>query len=466
MPQSVAAWCRRAGHTVRYETYYGQQAPHTLLPQPLDIAFICAFTESAPLAYALSLLLRRQGVRTILGGPHARSFPKDAARFFDVVVKDCDEGLIRDCVNEQHPAGTVLSSTAKIFDFPSLAERRVDLDRVSLLFGRYSTLSVVPLVSSVGCPYDCDFCVDWNQAYRLRNADDLRDDLEYASTQLNGRTLAFYDPNFGVNFDKTVGVLEQIDPSRRNPYIMESSLSILKERRLARLRDTNCIYIAPGVESWFDYGKKAGTIAADASTKFRHIVDQFELIGGFVPGLQANFLFGTDADNGCEPAELTKSFIRKFPNVFPGVAFPIAFGGIPLRETLRQQGRLLPLPSCYYMDPIPTFRFKNYRFDEFFGHLISIFREAVSAQMLWNRMRARLPMTIRLAYLVRSIEIRRYIDYLQEFRRVLKEDRSVGAFNEANNSMIPAYYDFLLNGRLGRYADLLGQRDRHELVPE
>ncbi|KSV61334.1 hypothetical protein N182_37910 [Sinorhizobium sp. GL2] len=460
MPQSIAAWCRRAGHTVAYSTYYGQRPVHELIPSSAEVVFISAFTESCALAYCLANLLRRRGVRTILGGPHANAFPNDAARFFDVVVKRCDETLIRECLEETYPRGAILNSVATTVDLPSLAERRADLDRVSLLFGSFSNLSVIPIVSSSGCPYDCDFCVDWDQQYRLRNADDLQQDFLYASTQMPGRTLAFYDPNFGVNFDKTVGVLEQLDPKSRNPYIIESSLTVLKESRLARLRDTNCIFIAPGVEAWSGYGRKTGTMTLDASAKFSRIVEHFALIGRYVPGLQANFLFGSDVDQGEEPVQLTREFIRRFPNIFPGIAVPIAFGGIPMREALRQQQRLLPLPACYYIDPFPTYRFKHYAMKDFFRHLIAIYREAAGFKLAVRRMLQPINLPIRLSYLVRIFELRRHIALLEQFSRVLTHDKEVAAFNNGKSAAIPVYYDWALSLRLGRYAELLPRPDR------
>jgi hypothetical protein len=66
MSQSVAAWCRRAGHTVIYNTYYGQRPVHELIPSSTDVVFISAFTESSALAYALANLFRRRGVKMIL----------------------------------------------------------------------------------------------------------------------------------------------------------------------------------------------------------------------------------------------------------------------------------------------------------------------------------------------------------------------------------------------------------------
>ena len=49
---------------------------------------------ASALAYALAKLYRREGTLTVIGGPHARSFPADRLRFFDWVVLECDKTLI------------------------------------------------------------------------------------------------------------------------------------------------------------------------------------------------------------------------------------------------------------------------------------------------------------------------------------------------------------------------------------
>ena len=92
--------------------------------------------------------------------------------------------------------------------------------------------------------------------------------------------------------------------------MIESSLSILKAHRLRRLRDTNCVYIAPGVESWADYANKSGTGIRKGEEKFAKISEHFETISEFVPALQANFMFGMDTDQGYEPVRLDKTLHR------------------------------------------------------------------------------------------------------------------------------------------------------------
>ena len=90
------------------------------------------------------------------------------------------------------------------------------------------------------------------------------------------------------------------------PYIVESSLSLLRGPRLQRLRDTNCFYIAPGIESWSDdYSNKAGVGRKTGLEKVRLVAEHLELLHSYVSGIQVNFIFGLDTDEGDEPVELT-----------------------------------------------------------------------------------------------------------------------------------------------------------------
>src|SRR5271157_3055775 len=101
MPQTVAVWCRQLGHKVHYTTYWGQADPVSLLPNDIDVLFVSSYTQSSALAYAIATVFKRRNTLTVLGGPHARSFPTDSMRFFDIVVKDCDRPLIADILNKR-----------------------------------------------------------------------------------------------------------------------------------------------------------------------------------------------------------------------------------------------------------------------------------------------------------------------------------------------------------------------------
>jgi hypothetical protein len=345
-----------------------------------------------------------------------------------------------------------------------LEERRADIDKARLMHRRLPKLSLVPLMSSTGCPYACNFCSDWNNPYAPRDPDDLRADLDFAAEAFPGQLLAFYDPNFGVNFDRTIGLLEGNPKARRNPFVVESSLSILKPHRLRRLRETNCVFVAPGIESWQDYGNKSATGQSRSRDKYARVAEHFRLLSAVFPGLQANFIFGHDSDNGREPIELTTDFIRQFPRVFPKIAIPIAFGGTPLRDELRAQGRLLPLPPVFYFNPLPTLLVKNYPMGAFFTGLIEMFSAVTARSRLLTLGLSSMSLPMRAAYLLGALDVAGHMRILRRFRDRLVGDPEMARFNSGQSAAIPAYYHDLLRGRLQRYAELLSCRDCEEIA--
>jgi len=341
-PQAVAVWCRQMGHRTFYAIYYGAGDPKRSLPDDLDVVFIATYTQASALAYALAKLYRREGVLTVIGGPHAKAFPADCLRYFDVVVQECDKPLIVDILKGVYPPGTIVSSGKPLEDLPTVEERMPEIRASAFLFGRRRyAATTVPIVASLGCPYQCDFCIDWNTPYRLLPTERLEADLRYLSRCWPGVMIAYHDPNFAVRFDEVLDVMERVPPGRRNPYLMESSLTILRGERIPRLGATNCAFVAPGVESWEGYSNKAGVGRATGPTKVERVAEHFRRLHEHVPYLQANFMFGLDTDAGDEPVELTKEFMTRTPFVWPVVNIPHPFGGTPLYEQYLEEGRIL-----------------------------------------------------------------------------------------------------------------------------
>jgi hypothetical protein len=170
-------------------------------------------------------------------------------------------------------------------------------------------------------------------------ADRLIEDLRFVGRRFPKALIAFHDPNFGIKFDETLSALEQQD--QRLPYMMESSLSVLKPARLARLGATNCVFVAPGIESWDDFSNKSGGASKKGMEKVESVADQFRDLHAHVPNLQANFIFGLDTDCGDEPIRLLKLFMDKTPFVWPTMNIPVPFGGTPLFDDLLRNGRFL-----------------------------------------------------------------------------------------------------------------------------
>jgi hypothetical protein len=81
MPQIIGVWCTEEGHDVTYSIFTGSQNLKDLLSDSAELIFISSFTYTAQLAYALSNYFRLRGIVTVLGRPHARSYPGDACHY-------------------------------------------------------------------------------------------------------------------------------------------------------------------------------------------------------------------------------------------------------------------------------------------------------------------------------------------------------------------------------------------------
>ncbi|HEY9425587.1 MAG TPA: hypothetical protein VIR34_00425, partial [Gemmatimonadaceae bacterium] len=100
MPQAVAVWCEEAGHQVNFVCYTGFENLAEEISADTDVLFIGAFTQAAHLAYAVSNMHRQRGAITVLGGPHARCYPEDAARHFDYVLGFTDRTTVEDVLRD------------------------------------------------------------------------------------------------------------------------------------------------------------------------------------------------------------------------------------------------------------------------------------------------------------------------------------------------------------------------------
>ena len=391
----------------------------------------------------------------MIGGPHARSFPADCLRFFDLVVHECDKTLIDDILRMSCRRGTVVSRAGFLRDLPSVEERLPEITGTTLTRGR-RTLRHIPLLTSVGCPYSCDFCVDWSTPHTMLSLDRLEDDLRYVSAKMPGVLISFDDPNFGVKFEQVLDALETIPASKRNPYLMESSLSILRSSRLDRLRESNCVYVAPGIESWSGYSAKADVGKDVGEAKLEALVAHFTELYEYVPGLQANFLFGTDVDAGDEPVALTKEFIRRLPFVWPTINIPMPFGGTPLYDRHLSAGRVLKqMPFSFYYMPYLVTRPKNYASVAYYEKIIEMHRAAYSGGMLVRRLSRARTGILKGVHALRTLSMKSELAQLGRIRDRLKSDPELAAFHDGRSQELPEYYRRIFRAKLGAYSELI-----------
>lgn len=348
MPQAVAAWAAAEGHRVSYLAFIGHEDLESELPDDLDVLFVSGFSSAAYLAYAVARRFRQRGTVTVLGGPHARAYPHEAARFFDYVVETADAELVRDLLSAPHQlpeGGAVLSAKRPLADLPGVRERW-PFARTVLEKGL--TPGVLASLASLGCPYQCRFCVDATVAYKTLPREQILEDLGFVQQVMRVPAVSWQDPNFAVRFDETLDVIEEAAPDGGIKFIAESSLSILDESRLARLQRNGFVAMFVGIESWYGFNDKVRQRGKDGSAKLDAIVEQAAAITRHIPYTQTNFVWGLDEDAEHDTFGLTREFVERVPGAFPSHSIATAFGDAsPMGLAARRAGRILDVPFQY-----------------------------------------------------------------------------------------------------------------------
>jgi len=450
MPQAVAVWCEEQGHDVRFVCYTGFEDLSRELLEDTDVLFIGAFTRAAQLAYAISNLYRRRGAVTILGGPHARCYPEDAARFFDYVLGFTDKTVLEDVLRErrpQRPYGVQLAARRQPVALPGVEERWKFIEPT---IAKAPTFKIVPMIGSMGCPYTCSFCIDSVVDYQPLGFEQIKSDLRFLLTRMKKPRVGWHDPNFGVRFNDYMGAIEEAVPPGRIDFVAESSLSLLSEANLKRLQKNGFKGMLPGIESWYEFGNKSKTGRNQGLDKVRQVADHVNLILRHIPFVQTNFVLGLDCDEGAEPFELTKRFIDLAPGAYPAFSLFTAYGrAAPLNLELQRAGRVLPVPfqflnAHHAMNVRPL----HYDWVTFYDHVIDLTRYALTGRRVYRRLLANRGIIPKWLNLVRALSSGRVV-YQSKVRDMLASDPEFRAFFDGETERIPKFYEERVRRSLG-----------------
>lgn len=458
MAQSVAVWCEELGHRVRYVCYTGAQDLLREIGDEADVVIVSAFTRSAQLAYALSHYYRSRGATTILGGPHARCYAEDALLYFDAVLGFTDRETIREALADRtrgRREGIFLAAPGHPPELPSARERWKYISRT--LERAPPILKVVPMISSLGCPYSCPFCIDSTVKYQPLSRDQLADDLRFVEQQMPDAVIGWHDPNFGVRFDEYMTAIE--GSSRTLRFIAESSLSLLSEANVRRMAKAGFVALLPGIESWYGMGFKSKTGANQGQAKVDQVADHVNMLLKHVPYVQTNFVLGLDDDCGTDPFELTKAFIDKVPGAFPAYSQRTAFGeATPENLALQKAGRVIGFPFHFLdnnqvMNVTPL----NYRWDEFYRNLLDLTEHSFTSKAILRRWRGTRQFTARAVNFLRAVssEGKGRIRHYRAVLSALDSDPAVGRYFAGESRKLPEFYRRKIQADLGKFWEWL-----------
>jgi hypothetical protein len=315
------------------------------------------------------------------------------------------------------------------------------------------------MIGSLGCPYTCSFCIDAQVDYQPLATAQIKEDLRFLLSRMKRPRVGWHDPNFGVRFDEIMTAIEEAAPQGSIDFAAESSLSLLSESHLKRLRAAGFKAMLPGVESWYSLGGKSKTGSASGLEKVRKVADHLNMVLSYIPYVQANFVLGLDVDEGAEPFELSKQFIDLAPGVFPAYSLLSAFGqAAPLNLDLQRAGRVLATPFHFLDNNRATnVRPKNYTWTALYENVIGLRKHAFSYPAVARRFHANRGTIPRWMNAVRALssEGAGRIRYDVNVRRLLDSDATLRSFFDGETTTVPRFYTEQVKNDLGSFWEAL-----------
>jgi anaerobic magnesium-protoporphyrin IX monomethyl ester cyclase len=247
-----------------------------LADHDLDVVGIYCYTHGLPDVQLAIDAVRRHNPRAhiALGGPHAIMFPEYAIglRGVDSICTGDGDDVVVELVEALHagrglegiaglwfraPDGTVVRNPAR--EVPRNLDWQTWPDRSRSRFRDYWVPGakqplVATIITSKGCPHSCPFCFTYKSQYRIRDIENILDEIEHCIS-LGIREVFFVDDLFTPNSQWLIRFCDGVE--RRGlkfEWGYKTTVAGTTREEVRRAREAGCTKIHFGVESMHNEG--------------------------------------------------------------------------------------------------------------------------------------------------------------------------------------------------------------------
>jgi len=319
------------------------------MDQDCDLVGISCMTANAPRAYQLCREFKKRGKTVVLGGVHPTILPDEAMQHANSVVIGESEGVWeRLLIDFQHntlkekyhdPIPDLGKYVAK--DFSTIIKKRL--------------FNLFPLMTSRGCPYNCEFCCVTNlfgKKIRHIPIENVVRDIK----ESGARNFMFLDDNIIGHPRYAKSLFKAIKPLKIK-WVGQASVSLLvKDKELMQLAaESGCKELFIGIESVSEEKLKTMHKAIKEIDLLESAIKKIKKLGILI---HASMVFGFDNDKKdifCETLRFLKR--TKVSTVSFNVLTP--YPGTRVYEDMKTENRLTTTDWKYYDHNTVVFKPKN-----------------------------------------------------------------------------------------------------------
>lgn len=306
-----------------------------------DLIGITGFKIHYPRAVQIATFFRKKGIFCVVGGPGVSSEPQNYRGKFDCIFIGEAELTWPQFISDIR--SDVAKDEYRQIEKPDLTGS--PLPRWDLIPNLSTDYGMVPVQTTRGCPFDCDFCdviFLFGRKPRHRRIDAIIEEIIQLE-KMGVRLIFFSDDNFigQPSFAKTL--LRQLIPVNNSfhkplTFMTQLTINVARDEELLKLlADANIYKVLIGIES-------ANPESLREANKFqnlkRNMLDDFRKIHSFGITIHGQIILGFDND-GSDIFDATFNFIQQ--SAVPAIAMNMlsAYPGTRLYSRLRSEGRVL-----------------------------------------------------------------------------------------------------------------------------
>jgi anaerobic magnesium-protoporphyrin IX monomethyl ester cyclase len=214
--------------------------------------------------------------------------------------------------------------------------------------GYYTPRDFGKIISSRGCPFDCNFCacrIAWGNTYRFRSPENVVDEIGRVHDTYGTRSFSFLDDTFYHDEERVLRICDLIEERglqiKWNCLVRGININgeVIKRMKSVGLSDVDI-----GVES----GSQRILDSMNKRIDLEGVKESIKLLKDLGVYIRANFIIGYPGETP-ETLEKTIELIKELDVEYVVEVFK-PFHGTKAYEKLEQEGRLIHLPIDEHYD--------------------------------------------------------------------------------------------------------------------